>query len=199
MYFEPHALYHVYNQGNNRQQTFFQEENYLFFLKKMRIFLLPHTDLLAYCLMPNHFHWLLYTKESACELLDFSKNTTQALPKRQRLSHQINTLLSSYTRAINIQEKRSGSLFRAHTKAKNGWVNEFEEAAKRRLGTDGFTFGVGNDYALQCFHYIHDNPPRAGLVAQSTDWRYSSALEYAGLRNGTLCNQALARELLGLA
>jgi putative transposase len=63
MDFKPNAIYHIYNQGNNRQQIFFSEENYLFFIKKMRTYLLPYGDLLCYCLMPNHFHWLFYVRE----------------------------------------------------------------------------------------------------------------------------------------
>ena len=35
-------------------------------------------------------------------------------------------------------------------------------------------------------------------VKIATDWPYSSASDYAGLRNGTLCNQGLAKQLLGL-
>ena len=52
-------IYHVYNRGNNSQKIFFEEENYIYFLKKMRRFLLPHCDILAWCLMPNHFHWMI--------------------------------------------------------------------------------------------------------------------------------------------
>ncbi len=200
MKFQPNTIYHVYNQGNNRQQVFFRDENYLFFIRKMRHFLLPYIDFLAYCLMPNHFHWLIITKESACEYLQFpttSGESNNAEP-RQRLSHQINILLRSYSRAINKQERRSGSLFRQHTKAKDGWIDEFTEAARRKNGANDFSFGTDNDYASQCFHYIHENPAEAGLVSIATDWQYSSARDFAGMRSGTLCNQLLAKELLGL-
>ena len=47
MQFERGQLFHIYNQGNNRQQVFFTRENYLYFLKKyehtlalMQVFLL---------------------------------------------------------------------------------------------------------------------------------------------------------------
>lgn len=59
MHFETGDIYHIYNQGNNRQRIFFDRENYLFFLRKMREHLLPHVNILAYCLMPNHFHWMV--------------------------------------------------------------------------------------------------------------------------------------------
>lgn len=57
-------------------------------------------------------------------------------------------------------------------------------------------FRQDNDYAVQCFHYIHENAVKTGLCTVATDWLYSSARDYAGLRNGTLCNQALAKRLL---
>jgi len=61
MTFEPHAFYHVYNRGINREAVFFNRENYLFFLRKIRKYLCPCCDVVAYCLMPNHFHLLLHT------------------------------------------------------------------------------------------------------------------------------------------
>ncbi|MFA5463901.1 MAG: hypothetical protein WC265_07490, partial [Dysgonamonadaceae bacterium] len=60
MQFEQGYIYHIYNQGNNRQRIFFREENYTFFLQKMKKYLLPYCDILAWCLMPNHFHWMVY-------------------------------------------------------------------------------------------------------------------------------------------
>ncbi len=36
MQLESGHLYHIYNQGNNKQQIYFNRENYLFFLKKVR-------------------------------------------------------------------------------------------------------------------------------------------------------------------
>jgi len=69
MNFYPNTLFHIYNQGNNRQQVFFTDENYYFFLWKMRAYLLPFGDMVAYCLMPNHFHWLFYVKETEVDKL----------------------------------------------------------------------------------------------------------------------------------
>jgi len=39
---------------------------------------------------------------------------------------------------------------------------------------------------------------KAGIVRKVEDWDYSSFRDYSGSRNGTLCNQALTYELLGL-
>ncbi len=196
MHFEPDTIYHIYNQGNNRQPIFFKPENYLFFLQKMRKYLLPHGDLLCYCLMPNHFHWLFFVREvsvaksSGDSPGDF-KSPGEYVP--QTLNESIAILLRSYTRAINKQEGRSGALFREDTKAKDGWIDGFISLEDRRTRSQFW-----NDFGYTCFQYIHENPVKAGLVTHAQDWLYSSAQDYAGLRKGTLCNQSLAKELLNL-
>jgi len=77
-------------------------------------------------------------------------------------------LESSYAKGINKQLDRTGNLFQQKTKAK------FTNEAK--------------DYSPTAFHYIHQNPINAGLVKRPEDWKYSSYLDYARLRNGTLWN-----------
>ena len=64
MFIEKDHIYHIYNQGNNRQQIFFNRENYLYFLRKMKEYILPYGDIMAWCLMPNHFHWMVYVRET---------------------------------------------------------------------------------------------------------------------------------------
>jgi hypothetical protein len=51
-----------------------------------------------------------------------------------------------------------------------------------------------NDYYQNCFYYIHQNPLKAGLVNGLKEWVFSSYLDYAGLRNGSLCNKILAEK-----
>jgi REP element-mobilizing transposase RayT len=177
MQFEPNQIYHVYNRGNNKQQIFFNRENYLYFLRKVRKELLPHCEILAYCLMPNHFHFLIYANDNT-GAPHIVKEKGLTLTK---FGNGIKTLLSSYTRAINNQEKRINSLFKQKTEAK--------------LVSSDF---AQLDYSVYCMHYIHQNPTKAGLVTQMKDWEFSSFQDYTGLRGGTLCNQSLARKILWL-
>ena len=170
-------IYHVYNRGNNRQPIFFSRENYLFFLKKVRKHLLPCCEILAYCLMPNHFHFLIKTDERTMAEVARS-NRDIAITA---FSKGLRTLLSSYTQAIQKQENISGSLFQQKTKHKQAnseWSWE--------------------DYTLVCFRYILQNPVSAGIVAHPADWEFSSYRDLAGLRNGNLCNKALIHSELSL-
>lgn len=166
-------LYHYYNQGNNKEKIFFSRENYLFFLANFRKFVLPYCNVLCYCLMPNHFHFLINTTG---ESVNGNKIGRLIVPG---LNNGFRLLLSSYTQAINKQEGRSGSLFRQKTKTK---LLEDKEG-----------------YPLVCFHYIHQNPHKAKLVDKMEDWEFSSFRDYIGMRSGTLCDQRLAHELLGFS
>jgi putative transposase len=127
MQFESEHIFHIYNQGNNRQKIFFKKENYIFFLNKIQNHILPFTDILAWCLMPNHFHILAYVNH--IELLLSTVGVTarmagaqsshpDSFPSRaQSFNDSIGIMLRTYTRAINNQENRTGALFREETKA----------------------------------------------------------------------------------
>jgi REP element-mobilizing transposase RayT len=155
--------YHVYTRGNNRQRIFFERENYLFFLRRIRECLLGELEstgspnpeaptvgracaIVAYCLMPSHYHLLVRPEDG-----DFPR-------RMQRLS-------LSYTKAMNKRHDRVGALFQGHYKALH--VDRAE-------------------YLLHLSRYIHLNPVGAGLVKQPEDWEFSSYREYVGLRRGTL-------------
>ncbi len=55
-------IYHIYNRGNNRENLFLGKENYLYFLKLFSKHIAPVVFVYAYCLLPNHFHFLLQLK-----------------------------------------------------------------------------------------------------------------------------------------
>lgn len=135
---------------------------------------MPQCEILAYCLMPNHFHFLLVaTEQSAisCRLGNIDSN---------QLSNAFRLLLSEYAQDFNKANNRSGSLFRQKTKAKN--LADYTQS----------------DAALTCFNYIHNNPSAANLVKMSKDWEFSSLKEYLKLKQASVCNQRLAYEMLGI-
>lgn len=99
--FVPGLYYHIYNRGNNRQSIFFQPQNYLYFLRNMKRYLVPLANVTAYCLMPTHYHILVKVQTS-----DVS------------LSRAMMRLSVSYTKAINKRFERVGSLFQGQFQAK---------------------------------------------------------------------------------
>lgn len=74
MHFETGHIYHIYNRGNNAQQIFFNRENSLFFLKKIKQYISPYSDILAWVLMPNHFHLMVYVNAVGVDLANFVGN-----------------------------------------------------------------------------------------------------------------------------
>lgn len=102
MELEQNKYYHLYNRSNNHELLFRNRDNYIYFLSKYKKYLSPFVNTLAYCLMPDHFHFSVYVKS----------NDSITLKK------SIGLLLSSYTKAINKSFSRVGSLFQQHTKTK---------------------------------------------------------------------------------
>lgn len=110
------AYYHVYNRGVAKQAIFEKREDYVVFLHYLKEYLLPldyqdrvrlqginprrkaitlfgEVELLAYCLMPNHFHLMI-------------KNIS-----RQGLSRFMKALATNYVMYYNYKYNRVGPLF----------------------------------------------------------------------------------------
>jgi len=173
MHFQPSTIYHIYNRGNQQQTIFYNRENYIYFLDKIKKYIFPCSDILCWCLMPNHFHFLINANEYSC------KEVPKPGIPVQYLTENIRLLLSSYTKGIQKQQGFKGNLFQQKTKAKP-------------------VSGSKNDYAFTAFNYIHQNPYKAMLVKKMEDWEFSSFRDYTGNRNGHLCNKRLAENLLDL-
>ena len=161
--FIPDTYYHLYNHANGDDNLFRIEDNYLYFLHKYSQYLSPVLDTYSYCLMPNHFHFLVCIKAEK-ELIEFFKNTTaysfdfenpQSLSDivNKKLNQQFSNFLNSYAKAYNKMFARKGSVFRTNIKRKV--VNNV-------------------NYFTKLIHYIHSNPVHHGFVDNINDWRFSS-------------------------
>jgi len=211
MNLEAGDLYHIYNQGNNRVRIFYSRENYFFFLKKIRTHIIPHADILAWCLMPNHFHLMAYVHTLEIEITEkeeeahsegftrseaLTKNTLTPVVKMRDINNSIGILLRSYTRSINEQENTTGSLFRKSTHSE--CLTTIDLHAPSFLNTPNGTIIKQHfpekEYPQVCFNYIHNNPVKAGLVKHPGDWEFSSYRDYSGSRNGKMINRKRAEE-----
>ncbi len=213
MNIEKNNIYHIYNQGNNRQKIFFNRENYLFFLKKIKRYIVPYADILAWCLMPNHFHLMVlanyevlpvdsegFARSEALALSNPASSEALAQPgsKLRTFNNSIGIMLRSYTNAINKEQKRSGALFRKQTKAE--CITCTDGITPSFFNNNGVTqiniLNSEKQYPEMCFNYIHQNPVAGGLVDVATDWEFSSAKDYAGLRKGKLINKSVAEDYI---
>ena len=177
MKFDPENTYHVYNQGNNHEKLFLINDHYLYFLNLFKEYILPSSEVLAWCMMPNHFHFMIHT-DVRCLML---KQQGDLL--LDPVTNGFRKLLSGYSHKFNKQNNRSGALFRPKTKSKCLDV----------------IWDINNplslDYYSNCFHYIHNNPVKDGLVKDPSDWKWSSYNFYLGKEKEGFCNRALAAKL----
>lgn len=98
---EEQIYLHVYNRGVSGQPIFATDANYVFLQSKMREFLPVYPiTLIAYCLMPTHYHFLIQAN------------------LQSDISRFIQRLFNSYTQAFNRQQNRSGTLFESRAKSK---------------------------------------------------------------------------------
>ena len=111
----PDSYYHVYARGSNKQKIFLEDADYKYFLSLFDRYLsdnpatsktgeiYPHysdeVDILAYCLMTNHFHLLIYQHD---------------LPYLEKF---MRSLMTSYSRYFNLKYKRTGPVFESRYKA----------------------------------------------------------------------------------
>ncbi len=92
--FQAGEYYHIYHRGRNRQKIFFETRNYLYFLRLLKKCCTEFAvRVIAYCLMPNHFHFMLQPQ------------------RHDNLSEFVRRLQQSYAQAINKRYQRSGPLF----------------------------------------------------------------------------------------
>ena len=168
---QPGHYYHIYNRGNNREDLFREERNYRYFLQLYARHVHPIAITFAYCLMRNHFHFLVRIKESSqtsqvsetCEVLTPCEALTpcEVLTPRE-VSQHFSNLFNAYTKAINKAYGRTGSLF------------------EERFGRIEVT---SDAYFANLIFYIHFNSQKHGFVDDFREWPWSS---YGALRGSSV-------------
>ena len=161
---------------------FFEAENYVYFLKGMKRYLLGTVEVIAYCLMPTHYHLLVKVLplQTSEVFIPIRGRATSEVSGRGEASKQMSLamqkFLISYTKAINKRFERTGALFQGQFQAKP--VTTYK-------------------HLLTLCAYIHANPVKDGLAAWPEMWDFSNYLEWLGLRNGTLVNREFIAENFG--
>ncbi len=155
----PSKTYHIYGRATGNEVLFRSDENYDFFLKLYKKYIVPLAHTYCYCLMSNHYHFLVRLKDEKELRENFPKKketivvSQDKLKVEKHISQQFSNFLNSYAKAYNKHYKRMGGLF----------IRPF----KRRLVED-------EKYWIKLVHYIHSNPISAKLVTNLKNYRFSS-------------------------
>ncbi|MEM1215507.1 MAG: hypothetical protein AAGJ82_07480 [Bacteroidota bacterium] len=159
------STYHIYNRAVGRDNLFINDENGKFFLRQWKKYL-PYLEVYGYCLMPNHFHFLVGVQPLNAVLhTHIAEQTTQAsqafragdITYASYLEQQFKRLFASYALAFNKQNERHGALF------------------QKRFKRIAITSEKRQRYLLA---YIHHNPIHHGYCADYSEWNLSSYLAY---------------------
>ncbi|MEL7002148.1 MAG: hypothetical protein AAFN93_05350 [Bacteroidota bacterium] len=147
----PDTYFHIFNRGINGDKVFFEEKSYSYFLKQYAKYVNPFVDTFAYCLLSNHFHFLIRVRSA--EELDTAVKKNLDKPHCWHVSNGFSSWLQSYTRAVNKMYNRTGSLF---------------ESPFKRIQV------VDDAHFTQLISYIHQNPQKHGLVKDYREYPHSS-------------------------
>ena len=166
---EPDCIYHFYARTNGAEILFRTRDNCQFFLERYRKYVHPLAVTFCYCLMTNHFHFLIRLRDENTLQEEYYKSSNNRLTKKEELSQWVSfrfgNLLNSYTKALNRQIGRSGNLF--------------ERPFKRIKVTD-------EKYFYRIVKYIHLNPVDSGLCSHPADYEFSSYADICNHRNDFL-------------
>ncbi len=155
------GFYHVFNHAVGNKNLFRNADNFRYFLKKYALYMLPVCDTYAYCLMPNHFHFLIKIKP--VEQLQTISNFSSDIHKF--VIQPISNWLNAYAKAYNKQYNRKGALFLDYTK---------------RIAVKS------DNYFVSLVNYIHPNPVHHGFCSHCADWEYSSYLAFLSARKSNI-------------
>ena len=162
------VFYHVYSRGNRRERIFCSEPDYAEF----EDFLLDLADrmsmnLYAWCLMPNHFHFLIETPAG-------------------NLSGFMQRLLGAYARSFNRTHKKIGHVFQGRYGAKLCDREEYLLELVRyihlnpyRVKKSGFVPDEGWPWSSHRYYINGEEPAVAAPFIQAVLRRFSDDIDEA--------------------
>lgn len=167
------CYYHVYNRGVNKTDIFIDEEDYSVFLNLFKRYLSnkptkdskgreytwmhDELELISYCLMPNHFHLLLYQK------------TPSAITALMRAVN------SSYVTYFNKKYGRIGHLFQERFKASMITKDEYLMHITRYIHRNPVDY---INYAYSSYEYFAGDKSASWINPSPIIELFSSKEEY---------------------
>jgi len=180
----PNSIFHIFNRGNNKENIFYDEQDYRAFLFRLSLAIGIESDIIhkepllrmprsriritkspfglfklhSFCLMPNHFHLLI----EQCTDIPISK--------------LIQKTCTSFAMYLNKKYNRVGYVFQDRFKS---------------------VLIENNHQLMWVTSYIHMNPVKDGFNRNPGDYSWSSYNDFASNRNLPIISKDLIPELFG--
>lgn len=176
--------YHIFNRGNNGCRLFYNQGDYEHFLHLYDKYITPVADTLAWALMGNHFHLLVYIKPNLIykyALPEMTKNNRKVAGSDNRKweTMDLSGLWELGTGPDNIGKnhiipvphRHFAHLFNAYNRylqvSTGRTGNLFERPFKRKW--------IDNEiYLKQAILYIHNNPVHHGFCEHPLEYPWTS-------------------------
>jgi len=158
---EPDYYYHIYNRGINRQPIFTSVDHYYRFLFLCKKYVPSYADVLAYCLMPNHFHFLLYIHPDGV-----------GVPRRGVNSPLCN-FFNAYAQWFNKMTDRTGGLFQRPFKRKKILDQEYLKQVVYYIHRNPMHHKMvakPEEYSFTSYHDLISNHPTFLKREDVLDW-----------------------------
>jgi len=173
---EANSFFHIYNRGNDGIKIFYSNENYKYFLQKFDKYFSDYLNVYTYCLLANHFHFLVSVKSETDVLIaskkmkGIDKIKKAALEKNYDMvaviiSEQFRRFFIAYSKAINNQAGRHGSLF----------TKKFRRKKVNTL-----------NYLQRLVIYIHTNPVHHELTDDFINYEWNTYKKILSSRKSKL-------------
>ncbi|GLR18551.1 hypothetical protein [Portibacter lacus] len=179
--FQEGDYYHLYNKVVGNELLFKPKQDYDRFLSRFRKYMCPYMKGYSYCLMPNHFHFLIRVLEINLVQIESEQTSCSRelingqVSLNKFLESQLSRMLSGYTLSFNKRYKRMGQLFKQGTK-------RVLIKSHTRLS--------------QLLCYVHHNPIHHGITNNYRYWQFCSYNAYANEVNTQIAKNEML-EFLG--
>lgn len=150
--FAPGQYYHIYNRGVGRQSIFWEDKNYLYLLQLLKqVTAKCCVTVIAYCLLPNHYHWLLRQN---------GDTPAGQVPRR---------VFGSYSQAFNRAYDRSGTLFEGPYDGIHVETDEYLRHLCRYIHANPVRHAIATDVELWPYsNYLEWIGKRGGTLVDRT-------------------------------
>jgi REP element-mobilizing transposase RayT len=144
------TFYHVYNKSFSQESIFIRPKDFEKFFEKIKLLLEKYNNIkiLSYCILPNHFHFLMREVSEKD-----NPGIEMKLIPGSNISRFMNALLGSYAKYFNMKYDKRGMVFQ---------------------GRFGAREVIDEVYLATLKDYIEFNPVKHGIVDNPEEWNYSS-------------------------